>query len=258
MRTPDRMPELIVLGSGAFNPDGDPRRVRNPSGYAVKIGRRILLFDLGFGNIRQLARAGLDYADISDIFLSHCHPDHVGDLAALFFLLRCDRRPKSGVLRIFGPPGTRSFVKKLGRAYHPWLGPKGYRLVVKELKPGRGGKGPDWFCQSREARHGTPALSFRLSVGAKSFVYSGDTGWDPGLADFAKACDLLLLECSLGGKEKMDRHLNARQAVALALISGAKRTLLTHLTSESAAAARRLIKRERRISLAEDLMRVRL
>ena len=71
-----------VLGSGAFAPGPGERgrRVRNPSGYAVETPRGVVLFDLGFGNLRQLYRAGLESRRVTHAFFSHRHPDHVGDL----------------------------------------------------------------------------------------------------------------------------------------------------------------------------------
>lgn len=249
--------ELIVLGSGAFAPARDPKKVRNPSGYAVRVGRRLILFDFGFGNLRQLARAGLDPADVSDVYLSHRHPDHAGDLAALLFYYRYDRKPKSKVLRIFGPSGLKSFLKKLDGAFHPWLGPRGYALKTQELLPGEKVRGPGWTVETFLPRHNTPSLSYKLNSGGKSLVYSGDTGYDTKFPDFSRVCDLLLLECSLPDGDRYPWHLTVSQSLKLIKDSACRRAVLTHLSEESETDfKRRRSSAGKRVVLAKDLMRI--
>lgn len=263
MKNRKKGPELIILGSGSAFPSGDPRKVRNSAGYAVRIGSRTILFDLGFGDLRQMARAGLDPAEVTDVFFSHRHPDHVGDLAALLFFFKYERPPKSGTLGIYGPPGITSLVRQVSKAYSPWLVPKGYKLSVRSLKNEEAILDLDneWVVTARKARHNTPALSYRLTVWKntprrRTFVYSGDTGWDPGLAGFARRCDLFLLEATLGDKERHDWHLTARQSVALAALSSCRRAVFTHVSPESLADIKKHIKRGKKFGLAEDLMRI--
>lgn len=255
--------ELVVLGSGCFtwrSPPPGVRRtvVRNPAGYAVRLGRgrQILLFDLGFGNLRQLSRAGLDPAEVTHVFLSHRHPDHVGDLAALLFYFRYDRRPAAGRLRLYGPRGIRSFVERLARAHHPWVRPRGYSLSVEELEERSVTRGEGWRVLAREVPHTTEALAFRLESAEGSLCYSGDTGYDPGLARFAAGVDVFLVECTLPESSRSPGHLKASQAVELGRLSGARRVLLTHLSPASERALAGL-KSGGRVRKAADLLRVR-
>ena len=244
--------ELIVLGSGSFVPG--LRQVRNPSGFAVRLGEDMLLFDLGFGNAWQMARLGLDRSRVTDFFLTHRHPDHAADLAALLFHFCCAKPPKSGSLRIWGPSGTKKFVSGLRSVYFPWLEPKAYKLEVRELKDGGLARGRDWQVSSLRAEHPTPSLSYRLSSGRRSLVISGDTGPNLPLAAFARGCDLLVLEAALAPGAVNPGHLNPEQAVALAREIGPRRTLFSHLTQASSAGLRRLLSRRRglRAFLAQD------
>ncbi|MBI3553734.1 MAG: MBL fold metallo-hydrolase [Elusimicrobia bacterium] len=248
--------ELIVLGSGASFP-AFGEQVRNPAGYAVKLGGDILLFDLGFGNLRQLFRAGLDPARITDLFLTHRHPDHAGDLAALLFLLRYDAKPRSGRLRIWGPRGVRKFVDGLSNAYAPWLGPRGYELDIRELAAGATAKGRQWGLSCLSVPHPTPALAYRLLYKGRSLVYSGDTGFSVELVSFAAEADLFVIECTVtGGAEALEYgHLTPELALATLEASGCRRGLLSHLSPASAKKAERLL-RGRKIRLAQDLMRL--
>src|SRR2546427_2238525 len=124
--------QLVVLGSGTFSPDGQTgNAVRRPAGYALKINKQILLFDLGFGDLHQMFRAGLDPAAVTHAFFTHRHPDHVGDLPALLFYYHYDAKPKTGELRIYGPRGFSGFISRLEKAYSPWIKPRGYRTKVR-------------------------------------------------------------------------------------------------------------------------------
>jgi len=249
--------ELTVLGSGNYAP-GRGRVVRNPAGYAVKAGRALLLLDVGFGNVRQLARAGLRPDDVTDVLLTHLHPDHCGDLPALLFARRYQEGPKPLRLRVWGPKGTRALVKALCAAWEPWLNPRGYALEARELSDGGKVQGLGWVAEAKAVPHTAPALAYRVSRGSKSLVYTGDMEYDPALASFAAGCDLLVIESTCDQDDECDGHLSPRKALALVEASRCSRAILTHLSDSSAAAAARITKGSARVSLARDLMRRRL
>ncbi len=252
--------ELFILGSGSFKPARHPQAVRNPTGLAVRLKKDLIFFDLGFGNVWQLARCGLRTQSATDVFLTHRHPDHSGDLAALLFHLRYDSPPQSGRLRLWGPKGTIAFVKRLRRTFLPWLEPQHYRLEVRELRDGKTARGSGWRVDCLHAPHPTPALSYRLSAAGKSLVISGDSGPNPPFARFAAGCDTLLLEAGLESNAKAPVHLNAQQAVDLACSIAPRQTIFYHLTEASAKELRALLKSHRglRGRVAADLMRVRI
>ncbi len=244
--------EVVVLGSGsAFNAR------RQPSGYAASFDGRTALFDLGFGNLRQLARAGLEPASIADAFFTHRHPDHVGDLAALLFLFRYEVKPRSGALRLWGPKGFADFVSRLQAAHAPWCEARGYALEIAELPGGACVERDGWRLEALAVPHPTPALAYRFLYKRKTLVYSGDTGFCPALADFAADADLFLLECATSEAEAFEGHLTPRLALATLEASRCRRGLLTHLSEEALGELAGLSK-PRGVSLARDLQRVTL
>ncbi|MBI4055497.1 MAG: MBL fold metallo-hydrolase [Elusimicrobia bacterium] len=249
---------LTVLGSGAFappRPSRYPSSIRNPAGYAVEIQNEILLFDFGFGNLRQMVRARLDPVRVSHVFFSHRHPDHVGDLPALLFFFRYEAPPKKRSLTLWGPRGMKPYVQGLLRLHSPWLKAKRYRLRVRELAPPGLAAGKNWILRTSCAVHPTPSLSLRLESGGKSLCYSGDTGETPNLSRLAQRTDLLLIECTQPTSQPFPGHLSPPQALSLIRESRARRALLCHLSPES----ERELKRRRlppRISLAKDLQRI--
>jgi ribonuclease BN (tRNA processing enzyme) len=246
--------ELTVLGSGGYAPERG-KVVRNPAGYAVRAGDDVVLLDLGFGNVRQLARAAIRAEEVSDVFLTHLHPDHCGDLPALLHVLHHGPKPRAQRLRVWGPAGTRALVSALCRAWEPWLDPRGFALEVRELAHRGEALGIGWVVEAHAVRHNTPALAYRLSRGSSSLVYSGDMEHDPGFARFAVACDLLLSECASDCDDARAGHLSPREALALSRAAGAGKTLLTHLCDASASEAARLIDGDPCVALAKDLMR---
>lgn len=249
--------EVVILGSGsAFPSRGADGKVRNPAGVAVALDSRLVLFDLGFGNLRQLARAGLDPAAVSDVFLTHRHPDHCGDLAALLFLLRYDVKPKTGRLRVWGPRGLAKFVAGLQKAWAPWLSPKGYKLEVGEVSPKTPVEGRGFSVCALQVPHPTPALAYRLSYKGKSFVYSGDTGFAKDLPDFAAEADLFLLECTLSLREPADGHLNAPLALATLGAARCKKGVLVHLSDKSERELSAIVPKRSNVKIAKDLMRI--
>lgn len=252
--------DFLVLGSGSFLPkrgrkSSDP--VRNPPGYALRRGDQVVLFDLGYGNLHQLVRGGFEPEQISHVFVSHRHPDHVGDLSSLLFYFRFDGKPRRGRLRLCGPRGFKGFMARLERAFHPWLKPRGYQLFVDELEERDVVRGEGWRVVCREVPHSTESLAYRFESPEGTVCYTGDTAWEPGLARFAAEADLLVVECALADGQRAEGHMCPREAAALARASGARRTILTHLSPASERGARRRA-RPPRLRLARDLMRIRV
>ena len=246
--------ELTVLGSGNYAP-GRGREVRNPAGYAVRAGRSLLLLDIGFGNVRQLARAGLRPEEVTDVFLTHLHPDHCGDLPALLFARRYQKEAKPPRLRVWGPSGTRKLVERLCEAWRPWLDPKGYALEARELSDGGKAQGVGWLVEAKSVPHTTLALAYRVSRSDSSLVYTGDMEKDASLARFASGCGLLVVESTCDEDDRCEGHMTVRDALELIDASGCRTALLSHLSDASASAAARLVRGRPRVSLAKDLLK---
>jgi ribonuclease BN (tRNA processing enzyme) len=93
-------------------------------------------------------------------------------------------------------------------------------------------------CRCGPALHLSSSLSFRFEATGRSAVVSGDTGPCPGLEEFARGADLLLLETSLRTRDHDEtRHLTPEEAGTLARRAGAARLVLHHLTASSESSA---------------------
>ena len=71
-----------ILGSGgpAINPE------RASAGYLLWVGAQAkLLFDIGGGTYIRFGQSRAKLADLAMVGISHLHPDHTSDLAALMW-----------------------------------------------------------------------------------------------------------------------------------------------------------------------------
>ena len=67
---------LTILGSGT----SVASKIRKSPGYLLEINGTLNLLDCGPGIIHQLAHTQYIIQDISNIFISHVHLDHVNEL----------------------------------------------------------------------------------------------------------------------------------------------------------------------------------
>jgi ribonuclease BN (tRNA processing enzyme) len=221
--------ELIILGSGT----GIPLPYRASPSLILFIERNPVLFDMGPGTLRQIAKIGIQHDRIEQIFISHFHPDHTADLIHFLFVTRYfpkleDRKP----FIICGPLGLVDFLKKLQRVYGKWLDVPPEIMKVEELdlhKPEKRSYN-HYHMISQHVRHTPHSLAYRIEgQNGKSFVYSGDTAFCNEIVALAKGCDLLVLECSSPENNPMDGHLTPSQAAQIACLSKPKKLVLTHL-----------------------------
>lgn len=224
--------ELILLGSGT----GIPVHHRASPSLALRVAHDLVLFDMGPGTLRQMARIGLHHEKVGHIFLTHFHPDHSADLVHFFFATKypailTHRLP----FHITGPSGTRRFLENIKKAYHPWLDVPLPLLHLHELNDkGEDQRSYDHFdIISCPTLHTESSIAYRfISQEGKQFVYAGDTAFCHDVVSLAKDCDLLILECSFPEGQEVEGHLTPLQAGRIAHLSRAKKLLLLHFYPE--------------------------
>lgn len=218
---------LTALGTGTIALTG----ARACSGYLVEEGDTRLLLDCGNGVARRLAEFGLPWPTITHLALTHFHVDHHGDLPTLLFASRYGiLPPRSAALQIIGPAGTADLVQRLAAAYGPWVTDPGFPVEVLETAPGDTRMlGEDLRLEAFKVPHTEESVAYSVTAGAHRLVYTGDTGFDPGLAAWARGCDVLLCECSLPATMAIAEHLTPEQCGVLAELADPGRLVLTHL-----------------------------
>lgn len=99
--------ELVVLGTSAQT----PTRARNHNGYILRWDNETILFDPGEGTQRQLLRAGVSWASITAICITHFHGDHCLGLPGILARFALDRREDP--VDIYYPETGTEFVERL-------------------------------------------------------------------------------------------------------------------------------------------------
>jgi len=116
---------IITLGTGA----GRPTPQRSASAVALEYEGDVILFDCGEGTQVQLARSPLRWGTIPAIFIGHLHGDHVSGLPGLLGTWSLGDR--SVPLKVFGPPGMKSYLRFLQDLKTLWIQ---FPIEVTEIK----------------------------------------------------------------------------------------------------------------------------
>jgi len=249
--------KLTLLGTGT----PAPSLTRQSSGYLLEIGEDVIVLDHGPGAAHRLIEAGWNPEDVTHLFLSHLHYDHVGDVARLVLQHWDQGAGANSELEVYGPKPTRAFMDGHfgpNGVYAPDLKARTQHEASQAVFQERGGelprrppspnirevtageviRGTDWQATVGQAIHFQPyleCLAYRFENDAGSVVYSGDNG---GVRDdmikLAKDCDVLIHMChfetgtepSVFFRETNGSHLDVAE---IAQRSGARTLVLTHL-----------------------------
>jgi ribonuclease Z len=193
-------PALTVTLLGTGNPRPEARG--GPS-ILVEGAGRILVFDAGRGATEKLFM--LDRLARADaLFLTHLHSDHTVGIPDLWLTGWIFGRSKA--LGVWGPAGTAELCRGLEAAYafdvhtrrdvDEKLPARGADLEPHELGDGSVlAEGP-LRITAFLVDHGPvrPALGYRVDLGPRSVVLSGDTRPSENLVKFARGADLLIHE----------------------------------------------------------------
>jgi ribonuclease BN (tRNA processing enzyme) len=218
---------LTTVGTGTAAPH--PRRVG--AGHLVEHGAVRLLMDCGSGVVHRMAALGLDWAGISHVALTHFDADHTSDLATLCIAWRYGQLPpRAAPVTILGPVGTREVVRRAAELFWPRLAEDpGYPVEVRELDPGeRVELGAGVQLSARKVPHTPESVAYCIGAGGRRLVYTGDTGFDASLGEWAAGCDVLLCECSLPAAMAIPSHLTPEQCGELARLARPRLLALTH------------------------------
>ncbi|MDX2102368.1 MAG: MBL fold metallo-hydrolase [Alphaproteobacteria bacterium] len=216
--------QLVLLGTGC--PQVDPHR-HGPASL-VRAGGQSLLFDCGSGVTQRLVAAGSSGAQITALFLTHLHSDHIVDLFQL--VLSSWHQGRQTPQLVFGPPGTQAYVDRMMALWQPELAQR----IAHERRPSTAalavqvteiGPGEVW---SRDGVSVTAvpvahqpiehAFGYVVAHAGKRLVLSGDTAWCEALIAAARGADLLLHECFI--HREMPLIPGVRTAEGLEAVAG--------------------------------------
>jgi len=222
--------KLTVLGSGYFI----PTEKRNNSGYLLEIGSESVLLDTGSGTLRQLIKCGYSIWDISKIFYSHFHIDHLADLLSILFTRKYSQpdREKCELL-LLGHDDLQKIVTGFEDLFGQWIINEKYPYQYRCLKPGK--YNYDSFSLAvYNGKHADQSLMYRFEDSSgKTLLYTGDTDLSDDLLEAADGVDILLTEFSSSDEEPVPGHLSPSKISHLLDKCRPKVTILSHLSPET-------------------------
>jgi ribonuclease BN (tRNA processing enzyme) len=225
--TEGRNLEITVVGSGTVV----PRLERRQSCVVVRVGGRMLVFDLGSGAVRGMLRSGLDPLAVDRIFFTHFHPDHTVDAVPLLFAINYGAPEKrTRPLYVTGPESFLRFWGSVMEVWGAWMAGD-HATLVSELP--HECPSPIHLAGCRlswaPAEHRSESIAYRLDAEGGAFVYSGDTEYSRSLVHLARDADTLLIECSFPDESPVPGHLTPSVVARIASEAGVRRVVLTHI-----------------------------
>lgn len=245
------MTELIILGSASAVPTLE----RENSYFAVRGQGFHLLVDAPGNPITRLQQAGLDPLSVTDLVLTHFHPDHVA--GAPLLLMASWLLGRKTPLHIYGLEATLQRLEVLMDFYDWSTWPGMYPCLlhhVAELPNQVLFERPELRLVASPVKHLIPTigLRFEFTNAGSVLAYSCDTEPAAAVVELVRGADLLIHEATgatLG-------HSSARQAGEVARQAAARKLMLIHYASagdELVAEAQSAY--DGQVVLAEDLQR---
>ncbi len=247
------MSKVIILGTSNAIPSA-----QHENTHLAIVGRSsTVLVDCVGNPIVRLERAGIELDQITDVILTHFHPDHVSGMPLLLLDMWLAGRKKA--LKLHGLEHTLDRLQGLmgffGWEKWPEFFPvEFHRLVDKELTPIL--DSGDFRILSSPVHHLVPTigLRFELDHSRHAVAYSCDTEPCEQVVRLAAGADLLIHEATgeAGG------HSSAAQAGTIAARAEVGRLLLIHYPTgryahgDPVAEARHAFQGQ--VALADDFM----
>lgn len=257
----------------------------------VEAGNQRLLFDCGRGATIRLSQLGLQPAEVTAVFLTHLHSDHVNGLSDLWltgWTFPAGAR-RTEPFEIYGPAGTQDMMTHLREAFaadirirtaDEHLPASGIAAHAHDVTEGvvydHGGVRVTVF----DVDHGAlikPSFGYRVDYQGRSVTLSGDTRFSKNLIAHAKGADVLIHEVMaatpkfLAGSEAvrriMNHHSSPEDAGRVFTESGVRLAVYSHIIvagyESPQAGLADLVRRTRtayagQLVVGNDLMRIQI
>ncbi len=148
--------QITFLGTSS----GVPTRSRNVSSVAIRLPQRaeVWLFDCGEGTQHQILRSEVKISQITRIFVTHMHGDHIYGLMGL--LASCGLAGNPSRIDIYGPPKLEEYLRACGRYSQTHFS---YPVKVHTVQPGVVFEDEEFTVSCIPLTHRLPAFGYRVA-----------------------------------------------------------------------------------------------
>ncbi|MFB2938880.1 ribonuclease Z [Aerosakkonemataceae cyanobacterium BLCC-F154] len=138
---------------------GVPTRSRNVSSVALRLPQRaeVWLFDCGEGTQHQLLHSDLKISQVTRIFITHTHGDHIFGLMGLLATYGLAGNPTR--IDVYGPPGLNDYIKACQRYSFTHFS---YPLKVHTVQPGIVYEDDEYIVKCGLLKHRVTAFGYRV------------------------------------------------------------------------------------------------
>lgn len=225
------MARVIFLGTAAALPVAD----RGNTALAIVNDPDTpgLLIDTGGDIYSALCRAKLAQDELSDLFITHAHIDHIGSLPSLIEGYRLGGRHSP--LHIYGLPEVIDITRQIVELFRyeltldTWTFPVTFNPVEDGQRLPLGGM-PAIIARMD---HTLPSAGLRLALPGGDFTYTSDTQPTPAIRRLAQGSRALVTECTYLHEgvnyARVSRHMTALEAAQEATACGVEMLGLVHL-----------------------------
>jgi ribonuclease Z len=217
------MAKLIILGSSNAISSID-----NENTHMVLVGEeRVVMIDCVNSPIRRLGQAGVDFMDVTDLILTHFHPDHVSGVPLL--LMDMWLRGRKKLINIYGLHYTLDRMEQLMGMYSWENWPNFFPVAFHRLPASEKNElmeNPEFKIISSPVRHMIPTIGLRFDFKSsrKALAYSCDTEPCVEVVRLAEGADILIHEASGASRG----HSSAEQAGQIAAKAEVNQLYLIH------------------------------
>jgi ribonuclease Z len=147
--------EITFLGTSS----GVPTLSRNVSSVALRLQQRaeIWLFDCGEATQHQFLKTDLKISQITRIFITHMHGDHIFGLMGL--LATCSLAGKGQEINIYGPDGLVEYLRVCGNYSETNFSSP---IKVQTIKTGTVYEDEEFIVSTGPLKHRVPAFGYRV------------------------------------------------------------------------------------------------
>lgn len=148
--------QITFLGTSS----GVPTRSRNVSGVALRLPQRaeFWLFDCGEGTQHQILRSDLKISQLTRIFITHTHGDHIFGLMGLLASVGLAGNPHR--IDIYGPTGLSDYLQACQRYSHTHFS---YPIKVHKNQPGVIYEDEEYTVSCGRLEHRVTAFGYRVT-----------------------------------------------------------------------------------------------